>query len=100
MSAIQYYLKIYLFFLKLNIIMSHSCNIDLLSQVMCFLPLSMILFLSLRKFQTIIYLFFMFLDVFSACSLCEDVRSHGTGGTDRNDLSCGFWELNLGLLEG
>ena len=31
--------------------------------------------------------------------LCEGVRSPGTGVTDKCELPCGCWEMNLGPLE-
>jgi hypothetical protein len=41
----------------------------------------------------------MCIGVLSAVCLCEGVRSSGTGVTDRCELPCGCWELNLGPLK-
>jgi hypothetical protein len=50
---------------------------------------------------------FVYLFIYTFCALvfclhvclCKGVRSSGTGVTDRCELPCGCWELNLGPLE-
>jgi len=41
----------------------------------------------------------MYIGVWLRVCLCKGVRSPGTGVTDRCELPCGCWELNLGPLE-
>lgn len=51
--------------------------------------------LKLQNLSHRLFLKFIFIFCFMVFSLCEGVRSLGTGVTDRCEPPCGCWDLNL-----